>query len=83
MAALEHMLSQEIVQKLGWALLHFTWQAATVAVALAILLRLLRKHTATPRYGLACAALAVMVLLPITTMTLISVSVPSAVITLP
>ena len=79
MAALEHLLSQEIVQKLGWALLHFTWQAATVAIALAILLRLLRKHTANLRYGLACVALAVMVLLPTTTIMLVSVSVPSAV----
>jgi len=79
MAALEHMLSQEIVQKLGWALLHFTWQAASVAVTLAILLRLLRKHRANLRYGLACVALAIMVLLPITTIMLVSVSVPSAV----
>ena len=37
MTALENLLSPEIVQKLGWTLLHFVWQAAEVAILLAVL----------------------------------------------
>ncbi len=57
MLILENILSQEIVQKLGWTLLHFIWQAAVVALLLAILLRVLRKSTANLRYILACLSL--------------------------
>jgi len=74
--ALENILSQEIVQKLGWTLLHFIWQAAAVALLLAILLAVLRKSSANLRYIIACAALGLIVLLPIVTMQLVPVSVP-------
>jgi type II secretory pathway component GspD/PulD (secretin)/beta-lactamase regulating signal transducer with metallopeptidase domain len=72
--ALENILSQEIVQQLGWTLLHFVWQATAVALVLAILLAGLRKAAPSVRYNIACAALALMVLLPILTMPLVSVS---------
>ena len=74
--ALENILSQEIVQKLGWTLLHFIWQAAAVALLLGILLAVLRKSSANLRYIVACAALGLIVLLPIGTMQLLPVSVP-------
>ena len=74
--ALENILSQEIVQKMGWTLLHFVWQAATVALLLGILLALLRKSSANLRYIVACAALGLIVLLPIATMQLVPVSAP-------
>jgi beta-lactamase regulating signal transducer with metallopeptidase domain/type II secretory pathway component GspD/PulD (secretin) len=74
--ALENILSQEIIQKLGWTLLHFVWQAAAVALLLTILLVLLRKSTANLRYIVACAALGLIVLLPIVTMQLVPVSTP-------
>ena len=48
--ALENILSQEIVQKLGWTLLHFVWQAAVVVVLLAILLAVLRKSSSPVRH---------------------------------
>jgi prepilin-type processing-associated H-X9-DG protein len=64
MASLENILSPQIVQKLGWTLLHFVWQAAVVALLLAILLRVLRKSSANLRYIAACSALAFMVLMP-------------------
>ncbi|MGB2866627.1 MAG: M56 family metallopeptidase, partial [Sedimentisphaerales bacterium] len=73
--ALENILSEEIVQKLGWTLLHFIWQAAAVALLLTILLAVLRKSSANLRYIVACAALGLIVLLPITTMQLVPVSV--------
>jgi len=75
MIALQNILSPEIVQKLGWTLLHFLWQAAAVALLLAILLAVLRKSTANVRYIIACSALALLVLLPVVTMQLIPVSV--------
>ncbi len=78
MIALENILSQEIVQRLGWTLLHFIWQAAVVALLLVILLRLLRKSTANLRYILACLALALIVLLPVITIRLVPVPVPQS-----
>ena len=74
--ALENILSQEIVQKLGWTLLHFVWQAAAVALLVAILLALLRKFTANLRYIVACAALGLTVLLPVATMQMVPISTP-------
>lgn len=76
MIVLENILSQEIVQKLGWTLLHFIWQATAVALLLAILLRLLRKSTASLRYIIACLALGLIVLLPVITIQLVPVSTP-------
>ncbi len=74
--ALENILSQEIVQKLGWTLLHFVWQAVAVTLLLGILLAVLRKSSANLRYIVACAAMGLIVLLPIATMQLVSVSIP-------
>ncbi|MBC8471711.1 MAG: M48 family metalloprotease [Planctomycetes bacterium] len=76
MLILQDILSQEIVQRLGWTLLNFIWQAAAVALILTILLRLLRKSTANLRYIIACLALALIVLLPVITFKLVPVSQP-------
>ena len=67
MTTLESMLTQPIVWSIGWALVHFVWQGAVVAVALAIGLRLLRGATAGVRYGIACSALLLMASLPLIT----------------
>jgi len=71
---LQNILSQEIVQKLGWTLLHFVWQAAAVALLLGILLAILRKFSANVRYIIACVAMGLIVLLPIITIQMIHVS---------
>ncbi len=76
MTVLEDILSQEIIQKLGWTLVHFIWQAAVAALLLATLLKLLRKSTANLRYIIACMALGLIVLLPVITIQLVPVSVP-------
>ena len=73
--ALESILSQEIIQRLGWTLLHLVWQAAAIALLLAILLSALRKASANLRYTIACLALGLIVLLPAVTMQLVGVSV--------
>ena len=52
---------------LGWALFHFLWQGALVALVVAPLVWLLRKRSPALRYTLACAALATMVALPVAT----------------
>ena len=74
MGILENIISQEIIQRIGWMLIHFLWQAAAVALVLAVLLKLLRKQAANLRYIIACSALGLMVLLPLITMRLVSVS---------
>ncbi|MCF7954701.1 MAG: BspA family leucine-rich repeat surface protein [Phycisphaerae bacterium] len=76
MEFLENILIQATVQRLGWVLVHFVWQAAMVALALAILLKLLRKFSANLRYIVTCLALVTVVLLPAITMTLIGVDEP-------
>ena len=73
MELFNNILSQAIVQRLGWMLVHFVWQAATVALVLAILLKLLGKFSANLRYIVACLALVAVVLLPAVTITLIPV----------
>jgi len=47
---------------LGWALLHFLWQGALVGLVAALILRWLTRSDL--RYAVACAALALCVLLP-------------------
>ncbi|MDQ5873512.1 MAG: M56 family metallopeptidase, partial [Acidobacteriota bacterium] len=61
------LFSGEFFGALGWALFHFLWQGALVAVVLAaIRLALARKSPAT-RYAVACGALALMLALPVAT----------------
>jgi GWxTD domain-containing protein len=49
-----------LAQALGWALVHFVWQGAAIACALAIVQAVARPVSARVRYGLACLALAAM-----------------------
>jgi len=76
MGILENILSQQMIQKLGWTLIHFLWQAILVALVLAILLRELRKSNANLRYMIICMSLALIVLMPVATIQLVRVSAP-------
>jgi type II secretory pathway component GspD/PulD (secretin)/beta-lactamase regulating signal transducer with metallopeptidase domain len=78
MATLENLLSQAIVERLGWTLIHFVWQAAAIALLLAIVLKALHKHSASLRYIIACLALMLIVALPLVTMALVEVPEPVA-----
>ncbi|MBN2316686.1 MAG: carboxypeptidase regulatory-like domain-containing protein [Sedimentisphaerales bacterium] len=71
---LESILSQDMIHRLGWTLLHFVWEATAVALLLAILLTAVRKATASTRYMMACAALGLIILLPLITMSLVPIS---------
>ena len=77
MATLESILSQAIVQRIGWTLVHFLWQGAAVAVVLAVVLRILRNSSANLRYVISCTALLLMVVLPVITFQLGKITAPS------
>jgi beta-lactamase regulating signal transducer with metallopeptidase domain len=64
---LEGMFTYPLLRALGWALLHFLWQGALVALLLAGVLSLLRERATNIRYAAACAALGLMLLLPAAT----------------
>jgi beta-lactamase regulating signal transducer with metallopeptidase domain len=78
MSALHTLLSQQMIERLGWMLIHFVWQAAVVALLLAATLRLLRRSSSSIRYAAACAALGLIVVLPLVTMQLVPVTRPVA-----
>lgn len=67
MAHLETILSNEIVRPIGWTLVHFLWQASSAAVVLWGLLRIFGKASSNVRYCIACAALLVLVSMPVVT----------------
>ncbi|MGE5611279.1 MAG: carboxypeptidase regulatory-like domain-containing protein [Bacillota bacterium] len=64
---MQQSFDQTAVESLGWALVHFLWQGAAVALVLAILLTLLRRSSALARYLAACLALLTLAALPIGT----------------
>src|SRR5262245_38734854 len=56
-----------LAQAIGWALLHLVWQGALIAGLLALLLALLPGRSANLRYGVSCAALALLVVVGVLT----------------
>jgi HEAT repeat protein/beta-lactamase regulating signal transducer with metallopeptidase domain len=52
---------------LGWALVHFLWQGAALAILLGVALTLIRPTAARTRYAVALFTLAAMLVLPIAT----------------
>jgi GWxTD domain-containing protein len=72
-----------VIQRLGWALLHFFWQGTAIAIAYAILRRLPARSPAPQgRYILACVALAAMTVAPVLTFLMVPASSSAAPITL-
>lgn len=47
---IDHLLPQNVIQALGWSLLHSLWQGAFLAIILGILLLFLRKFSSATRY---------------------------------
>ncbi|MHC4518193.1 MAG: M56 family metallopeptidase, partial [Planctomycetota bacterium] len=74
MALLEHLLSQQMIERLGWTLVHFVWQATVIALLLAVALRCLRRRGAEARYVVSCLALMLIIALPLATALLVEVS---------
>jgi beta-lactamase regulating signal transducer with metallopeptidase domain len=61
---LDGIRSSPWTDAVGWALLHSVWEGAAVALALALVLRVLRRATAQARYLAACAAMLGLIALP-------------------
>jgi len=74
MQTLQNIFQAQIIQNLGWVLVHFVWQAAAVAFILAVTLKMLKKHSANLRYLIACLALIFIVVLPVMTIRMIGFS---------
>ncbi len=55
---IEQIFSPELIQALGWTLVHTLWQAALFALLLGLALLLLRKYSARTRYVTAIGVLA-------------------------
>ena len=56
-----------IVEGVGWVLVHFVWQGAAIALALAVLLAIAGDAQARVRYALSCGALALMLVATLAT----------------
>lgn len=54
----------DLLQALGWSLLHFLWQGAMIALALSAFLRIARGHSSQFRHVASCIALGLMLLCP-------------------
>ena len=78
MSLLNDLLVHGTVERLGWMLVHFLWQATAVTLLLAVSLKLLRRASANVRYFVSCAAMALLVVLPVVTMLFVEVSGPVA-----
>jgi beta-lactamase regulating signal transducer with metallopeptidase domain len=67
MTSLAHGISPELLQTLGWTLLHFVWQGAALAALLAVAMAVCR--SASARYALAVGAMVLMIACPVVTFT--------------
>lgn len=57
MKLINNLFSDEIIESTGWAIVHSLWQAAVIAIILAVLLLFLKKKSAQIKYFLSYAAL--------------------------
>ncbi len=64
---LENFINSNVVETLGWTLVHSVWQIAFVSLILFLLRRGLRGFSANVRYCAACLALVFAVVLPFAT----------------
>jgi beta-lactamase regulating signal transducer with metallopeptidase domain len=71
-----------LINTIGWTLVHFLWQGTLIALALAAVQGLLRNATARARYAVACGAMMLMLICAVATFaslrTPVSVTEPSS-----
>src|SRR4051794_33960095 len=60
-------ISESVVERLGWVLVHSLWQFALVALLAGAVTRALRQHSAATRYGVLLVAMAVSLTAPVAT----------------
>lgn len=78
MNMIQTLFSQPFFQALGWTLIHFIWQGALVAMLFAGVNTLLRRRSANIRYAAACSAMLLMLILPLATFYIVSISSTNA-----
>lgn len=76
MEIMNNIFSQSIVHRIGWTLIHFTWQAISIAILLAIILRLARKQSSNLRYAASILALILMIVAPVLTFEMLAKEQP-------
>jgi len=64
---IETLLFHPVMQTLGWTLVHFIWQGLVIAILMAGLTSALNRRSANLRYIIACSAMLLMFVMPITT----------------
>ena len=64
---LENLANSQLIENLGWTLLHSVWQIAFVALWLFLALRVFAKSSANSRYLVSLFALCLAFLIPLTT----------------
>ncbi|QEC51219.1 beta-lactamase regulating signal transducer with metallopeptidase domain [Anseongella ginsenosidimutans] len=67
MKTIESLLQSDMIQALGWTLVHAIWQVAGIALLLMLVLAMLRRHSPRLRYGAALAAIAAIAVLSVGT----------------
>ena len=65
--SVDRLCSEAIVERLGWVLVHSMWQFAAVAIMAAVIAEILRRSSATARYGVLVIAMAMTVVAPCVT----------------
>jgi beta-lactamase regulating signal transducer with metallopeptidase domain len=68
----DKLVTDTLIQALGWTLAHFLWQGTAVALLLAAVNAALRRSSANARYFASCAALLLMLALPLITFWVVS-----------
>jgi len=71
----------QFVYALGWALVHFVWQGAALALVVRAAMAVLARRPANVRYVVACAGLAAMAIAPAATALMVSGPVPGTGVT--
>ena len=83
MDTLSTFLSEQMIERIGWVLVHFLWQGIAVAALLWCMLKALHKASSNTRYVAACAGLALMVAAPVATFIVTVPDAPIAVAEMP
>ncbi len=71
MNTLIHWIDPDLVQALGWTLLHSLWQGGAIALLLAVGLIMMRKSSATTRYWVSMSSLLLLLGTTVVTFTMI------------
>ncbi|HMF58210.1 MAG TPA: M56 family metallopeptidase, partial [Pyrinomonadaceae bacterium] len=79
MNPIQAFLAQPFTQSIGWALVHFIWQGAIVALLFGCVRASLKRSSANVRYTVACFALVLMLALPVITTFIVRESLRSSV----